>query len=113
MYPSIDNEVCLAACKEVLDRREELSPSTECLLEAIKITLECNNSTFNKKYYRQNRGRAMGPRSAYSYANLTMTTTDKKFLMLTTGQMMSCSHQTDQDSVTTASVFGLKVEKLY
>ena len=54
MYPSIDNEVGLAVCKEALDRREKLSPSTECLLEAIKITFECNNSTFNEKHYRQN-----------------------------------------------------------
>ena len=39
MYPSIDNKVGLDACKTALDRREKLSPSTECLLEAIKITL--------------------------------------------------------------------------
>ena len=51
MYPSIDNKVGLAACKEALDHREHTSPSTECLLEAIKITLECNNSMFNKKHY--------------------------------------------------------------
>ena len=37
--PSIDNEVGLAACKEALDHREHRSPSTECLLKAIKITL--------------------------------------------------------------------------
>ena len=29
MYPSIDNKVGLAACKEALDRREHTSPSTE------------------------------------------------------------------------------------
>ena len=58
MYPSIDNEVGFVACKEVLDRREHTSASTECLLEAIKITLECNNQIFNKKQYRQNRGTA-------------------------------------------------------
>ena len=80
MYPSIDNEVGLAACKEALDRREKLSPSTDCLLEAIKITLECNNSTFNKKHYRQNRGTAMGPHNACSYADLAMTVIDRKIL---------------------------------
>ena len=80
MYPSIDNEVGLAACKEALDRIEKLSPSTECLLEAIKITLECNNSTFNKKHYRQNRGTAMGPHNACSYADLAMTVIDRKIL---------------------------------
>ena len=36
MYPSTDNRVGLAACKEAL-------ASTECLLKAIKITLECRN----------------------------------------------------------------------
>ena len=80
MYPSIDNEVSLAACKEALDHREKLSPSTECLLEAIKITLECNNSTFNKNHYRQNRGTAMGPHNACSYADLAMTVIDTKIL---------------------------------
>ena len=49
MYPSIDNKVGVAACKEALDHREHTFPSTECLLEAIKITLECNNSIFYRK----------------------------------------------------------------
>ena len=79
MYPSIDNEVGLGACKAALDRRDKLSPSTDCLLEVIKITLECNNSTFNK-HYRQNRGTAMGPHNACSYADLAMTTIDHKIL---------------------------------
>ena len=59
MYPSIDNEVGLSSCKAVLNRREKLSPSTDCLLEAIKIMIECNNSIFNNKHYLQNRGTAM------------------------------------------------------
>ena len=79
MYPSTDNEVCLPACKEALDCGEKLPPSTECLLEAIKITLECNNSTFNKKHH-QNQGTAMGPHNACSYADLAMTVTDRKIL---------------------------------
>ena len=80
MYPSIDNKVGLGACKAALDRREKLSTSTDCLLKAIKITLECNNSTFNNKHYRQNRGMAMGPHHACSYADLAMTTIDHKIL---------------------------------
>ena len=80
MYPSIDNKVALAACKEALDCREHTSPSTECLLEAIKITLECNNSIFNKKHYCQNRGTAMGQHNACSYADLAMTTIDRRTL---------------------------------
>ena len=68
MYPSIDNKVELDACKAAFDCREKLSPSTDCLLETIKITLECNNSTSNNKHYRQNRGTAIGPHNACSYA---------------------------------------------
>ena len=45
MYPSINNEMGISAWKRALDKRTTLSPSTECLLEAIKITLDCNNIT--------------------------------------------------------------------
>ena len=72
------NEVGLAACKEALGRREHTSPSTECLLEAIEITLECNNSVLNKKRYRQNRVTSIGPHNACSYADLPMTMTDRR-----------------------------------
>ena len=54
LYPCIDNEVGLAVCMEALVRGEKLSPKTKCLHEAVKITLECNNSTFNRKHYHQN-----------------------------------------------------------
>ena len=80
MYPSINNEMGISACKRALDKRTTLSPSTECLLEAIKITLDCNNSSFNNKHYCQNRGTAMGPHSACGYADLTMTEIDHKIL---------------------------------
>ena len=53
MYPSIDNKLGLEACRNALNTRSEMKPSTKCILEAIKITLECNNSTFNGKHYLQ------------------------------------------------------------
>ena len=80
MYSSIDNKVGLGACKAALDHREKLSPSTDGLLEAIMITLECNYSIFNNKHYRQNRGMAMGPHNACNYADLAMTIIDHKIL---------------------------------
>ena len=40
MYPSTDNKLGLEACRDALSTRPEMKPSTECLLEAIKITLE-------------------------------------------------------------------------
>ena len=80
MYSSIGNEVGLGTCKAALDRRDKLSPITDCLLEAIRITLECNNSTLNNKHYRQNRGIAMGPHNACSFADSAMTIIDHKNL---------------------------------
>ena len=80
MYLSINNEMGISACKRALDKRTTFSPSTECLLEAIKITLDCNNSSFNNKHNRQNRGTAMGPHNACSYADLAMTEIDHKIL---------------------------------
>ena len=60
MYPSIDNKLGLEACRDALNTRSEMKPSTEFLLEAIKIILECNNSTFNGNHYLQIDGTAMG-----------------------------------------------------
>ena len=113
MYPSIDNKVGLAACKEALDRREHTSPSTECLLEAIKITLECSDSIFNKKHYRQNRGTAMGPHNACSYADLAMTTNDRRIFDVHNRPDDVLFPPDCQDFVMTVSVFGLKVYHLY
>ena len=50
------------------------------MLEASKITLDCNNSSFNNKHYRQNRETAMSLHNACSYADLAMTEIDHKIL---------------------------------
>ena len=78
MYPSIDNKLGLEACRDALNTRSEMKPSTECILEAIKITLECNNSTFSGKHYLQIDGTAMGPKNACSYADISVSNIDKK-----------------------------------
>ena len=78
MYPSIDNKLGPEACRDALSTRYEMKPSTECLLEAIKITLECNNSTFNGKHHLQLDGTAMGPKNACSYADISVSNIDKK-----------------------------------
>ena len=89
---------------------EKLFLSTECLLEAIKITLECNYSTFNKNTIVT----AMGPQNACSYADLAMTTTNRKILHDNNRPNdVLFPHQIRQDSVTTALVFGLTVYWLY
>ena len=64
MYPSINNALGMEACRKALDKREKLKPSTDCIMEAMELTLENNNSTFNGKHYLQTDGTAMGPKNA-------------------------------------------------
>ena len=49
MFPSTDNESGIKA--EVLNDRESEKLSTECILEALRLCLECNNFVFNDKSF--------------------------------------------------------------
>ena len=77
MYPSIDNKIGLQACRNIFDSREVLKSSTDCLIDAIKITLDNNNTTFNDIHYLQTDGTAMGPKNAYSYADVSASKIDE------------------------------------
>ena len=72
MFPNIDNELGLGAVSRALDTREQLLPSTDCVLEAVEICLKSNHSVFNEKFYLQVHGTAMGPKNACSYADIAM-----------------------------------------
>ena len=72
MYPSIDNQMGLAAFQDLLNQREVLFPSIECIYEATKICLENNISFFNNNIYVQKSGTAMGPHNACSYADISI-----------------------------------------
>ena len=78
IYPRTDNKLGLEACRDALNTRSDMKPSTECLLEAIKIALECNNSTFNGKHCLQIDGTAIGPKNACSYADISVSNIDEK-----------------------------------
>ena len=43
MFPSIDNERGLSTLRNKLNSRENLSPPTECVMEALEIILTSNN----------------------------------------------------------------------
>ena len=49
MFPSIDVSG-LQAISEILENRETNFPPAECILESLKLCLECNNSAFNEKF---------------------------------------------------------------
>ena len=78
MFPNIDNELGLGAVSRALDTREQLLPSTDCILEALEICLKSNHSVFNEKFYLQVHGTAMGPNNACSYADIAMGEIDHK-----------------------------------
>ena len=83
MFPNIDNVSGLEAVSEVLENRETDFPPAECVLEALKLCLECNNSIFNEKFYLQEDGTVMGPHMPCSYSHMAMYRFDLKALSYT------------------------------
>ena len=63
MFPNIDNNACLQAVQHALNKRKILHPSTECIVEAVKICPECKNSEFNDQHFVQIYGTVMGPKN--------------------------------------------------
>ena len=53
-------------------------PSTNSILEAVEICLECNHSVFKDNFFLQIHGTAMGPKNACSYADLAIGELDRK-----------------------------------
>ena len=78
LFPNIDNNLGIKAVTEALNSREIQIPSTECIVEAVKICLEHNNSQFQDQQFLQTHGTAMGPKNACSYADLAMGIIDQK-----------------------------------
>ena len=82
MFPSISKNVGLEQCKYHLDRRsmEEQMFSTQCIIDALEITLENNLTEFNSIMYKQCKGTAMGPENACQYAGVTIDCIDQKVM---------------------------------
>ena len=69
---SIDNESSIKAVERVLNDRESKNPPTECVLEALRLCLECNNSVFNDKTFIQTDGTAREPHMSCLYSDIAM-----------------------------------------
>ena len=82
MFPSIDVSG-LQAISEILENRETNFPPAECILEGLKLCLECNNSAFNEKFYLQKDGTTMGPHMPCSYSDIAIYRFDLKALSYT------------------------------
>ena len=48
MFPSIKNRMGTEAVKNILLNRDNNIPPAECIIEALVLCLNCNNSIFNK-----------------------------------------------------------------
>ena len=72
LYPSIPHEAGLRTLKEVLDRREEKTNSTEDLVKIAELVLKNNYFEFNGQVKHQISGTAIGTKFAPTYACIFM-----------------------------------------
>ena len=70
----------MEAVSEILSNKESDFPPAECILEALTICLECNNSVFDNVFYLQENVTAMGSHMSCSYSDIAMYRVDIKAL---------------------------------
>ena len=75
MFPSIPKDMGLAECKAQLGTRED-GLSTDCVMEALKITVENNLTEFDGELYRQMKGAGIGPNNSSQYCDIAMNKID-------------------------------------
>ena len=80
MFPGIDNISGLKSVKIVLESKSNQFPPSNCIIEALKLCLESNNSIFNNKHYLQSDGAAQGPHMSCSYSDTAIQYFDIKAL---------------------------------
>ena len=80
IFPSIENISGLEGVSEILSNTGSDFPPAECILEALTLCLECNNSVFVNVFYLQENGRAMGPHISCFYSDIAMFRFDIKAL---------------------------------
>ena len=78
MFPSKYNQSSLQAVKSNLEARQEQFLPTDCIIAALKLCLESNNSIFNNKHFLQTDGTAQGPHMSCSYGDMATESFDKK-----------------------------------
>ena len=83
MFPSIDITSGLKAVKSVLDARQNQFPPTACIIEALKLCLECSNSIFNNKHFLHSDSTAQVRRMSHSYTDIAIQYFDVKALEYT------------------------------
>ena len=80
MFPNIDTVKGVADVTNKLEQRKTKNPPTRCIIEALLLCLECNNTSFYNKNYLQVDGTAQGPHMACSYSDIAMDRYDQEAL---------------------------------
>ena len=80
MYSNIPIDEGMEAFKEELEKRDDKSVPTEYYIKLLKLVLESNIFEFNREFYIQLLGTAMGTRVAPTYANIFMAKLEKFML---------------------------------
>ena len=70
VFPNIDNESGLLIIKEALKNSNFDVDRTQCIVDALKICLTCNNSKFNHQYFLKTDSTTQGPHMSCSYADI-------------------------------------------
>ena len=77
MFPNIDNAKGIEAVKLALQKRHIKKPSTDCIIEGLKICLYNNNSKFDQDHLLQTNGTATGAPNSCSYSDLAIYRLDE------------------------------------
>ena len=69
-YPSCDTLKCLEAVEALLETKEIQTPSKECILEAISITMSSNSTKFSERFFTQIDQAAIGSPDSRSITDI-------------------------------------------
>ena len=78
MFPSIHNECMIKSTERLINTKSFLNRMTLCILDALRLCLECNNYIFNNKFYLQTYGTAQGHHMSCSYSDIAIPVYDEK-----------------------------------
>ena len=78
IFPSIDNKLGINSVIKLLNKRGCKSPPTQCVIEALELCLNCNNSIFNNTSYIETDSTAQGPHMSCSCSAIAMASHDSK-----------------------------------
>ena len=73
-----NNEMGIDSAIKFLNKSRCKNPPTQCVIEALELCLNCNNSIFNNTKYIQADGTAQGPHMSCSYSDIAMAGHDSK-----------------------------------